>query len=266
MTPLLEVDRLVKDFKGRSGFGRSAETVRAVDEVSFAVPEHGSVAVVGESGSGKTTTARIVVGLESATAGRVSFRGQALDPNPGPAARRARAREIQMVFQNPFGSLDPRQTANDAIAEVLEFHRLADGSARRDRVAELLDQVGLDRDDAGRRPRELSGGQCQRVAIARALALEPELLILDEAVSALDVSTQAQILNLLVSLREQLSLTMLMISHDLAVVRQIADEVVVMYRGKAVERGAVDKVLSDPEHEYTKRLLASVPQPGVLVL
>jgi oligopeptide transport system ATP-binding protein len=261
--PLFAVDGLRKEFRVRSGWRATALELAAVDDVSFAVHRGGSLAIVGESGSGKTTIARIIVGLEHATAGTVRFDGRLLSARPGPRDRKLRAREIQMVFQNPFMSLDKRQTAAEAIDEVLAFHEMVEPAERRERVMEVLEQVGLDAREAGRRPRELSGGQCQRVAIARALALEPKLLVLDEAVSALDVSTQAQILNLLASLRERLSLTMLMISHDLAVVRQISDDVVVMHRGRLVERGSADQVLSSPQEPYTQKLLASVPQPGM---
>jgi ABC-type glutathione transport system ATPase component len=231
----------------------------AVKNVSFTVPQSGSLAIVGESGSGKTTTARIIVGLDTPTSGEVRFGGNVLQPHPGRNDRRARARLIQMVFQNPYSSLDAHQSIAAAIGEVIAFHEVRPIQGRADRVAELFQQVGLDARLGSRLPRELSGGQCQRAAIARALAAEPELVVLDEAVSALDVSTQAQILNLLSDLRDQLGIAVLMISHDLAVVRQVADYVAVMYRGEIVESGDVDSVLSSPTHSYTRRLLASVP-------
>ena len=264
---LLEVTGLNKEFSLRGGFGRTADVIHAVRDLDFALHRHGSLAIVGESGSGKTTTARIIVGLETATSGRVQFEGRDLSVTPKRAERRARARDVQMVFQNPYASLNPRDTAEQALAEMLSFHRIVPARARKARIEELLHQVGIDEQEGRRRPRELSGGQCQRIAIARALAAEPQLIVLDEAVSALDVSTQAQILNLLASLRRSLSVTLLMISHDLAVVRQVADDVVVMHRGEAVERGTVDQVLSSPQHPYTQRLIASVPDgPGSLAI
>jgi peptide/nickel transport system ATP-binding protein len=262
---LLEVSRLNKVFPLRGGFGRSRDAIHAVRDLDFVVKRHGSLAIVGESGSGKTTTARIIVGLEHATSGTVRFEGRDLTIPPRRADRRTQKREIQMVFQNPYASLNPRQTAVQTLGEVLAFHRVV---KRRDRpacIVELLRQVGIDEREARRRPRELSGGQCQRIAIARALAVEPQLLVLDEAVSSLDVSTQAQILNLLADLRERLGLTMLMISHDLAVVRQVADDIIVMHEGVAVEQGTVESVLTAPQDPYTQRLIASVPAgPGSL--
>jgi oligopeptide transport system ATP-binding protein len=261
--PILEISHLSRDFHLRAGFGRTGEIVHAVNDVSFAVPRGGSVALVGESGSGKTTTARIVVGLETSTSGSVSFDGRTLSPHPKPRDRRQRSKSIQMVFQDPFSSLDPHQTAGQALEEVLAVHRVVEKSARQLRVTEAFGEVGLDERDAASRPRQLSGGQCQRVAIARALAVQPKLLVLDEAVSALDVSVQAQILNLLAGLRERLGLTMLLISHDLAVVRQICEQVVVMHRGRLVEAGDVDQVLSNPREPYTQHLLESLPRTDV---
>jgi ABC-type glutathione transport system ATPase component len=262
---LLEIAGLNKDFPLRGGIGRSHDVIHAVRDLDLRIPRHGSLAIVGESGSGKTTTARIIVGLEDATSGSVRYEKRELSVRPRRTERRARARSIQMVFQNPYASLNPRQTAEQTLKEVLSFHRIVPSHSRSTRIEELLAQVGIDQQEARRRPRELSGGQCQRIAIARALAAEPELMVLDEAVSALDVSTQAQILNLLSDLRARLGLTILMISHDLAVVRQVADEVVVMYQGRAVERGLVDQILDAPRDPYTQRLVASVPAgPGSL--
>ena len=256
----LEVTGLSKEFRLRSGLFRHSSHLVAVSNVSFVVPESGSTAIVGETGSGKTTTARIVVGLETATRGTVAVDGTDLAPRPHSAERRRRARVMQMVFQNQMLSLDPHQPIGSAIKEVVVFHGLRSSSESPERVFELLAAVGLDRRLATSRPHQLSGGQCQRAAIARALAAEPELLVLDEPVSALDVSTQAQILNLLADLKAELGLSLLTISHDLALVRQLADYVLVMCRGEVVESGPVDDVLSRPQHEYTRRLVAAVPE------
>ncbi len=257
---LLEAQHLSKTFRLRSGaLGRSA-TLAAVRDVSLSVPPSGSVAIVGETGSGKTTVARIIIGLEVATSGQVLVDGAPLSSRPNRAERRRRARLMQMVFQNPFLSLDSRQTIGDAIAEVARAHGLSSKAGVTGRVEELLDAVGLDRRLRGSRPRQLSGGQCQRAAIARALAAQPQLLVLDEPVSALDVSTQAQILNLLADLRESFGIGVLMISHDLALVRQVCDSVVVMHRGVVVEAGSTEEVLVSPREPYTRQLLAAVPE------
>ncbi len=262
-TPLLLVQGLGKQFKDRVGFGRRDRMVEAVHDVSFRIDPGASLAIVGESGSGKTTTARMIVGLERPTVGMIHFEGRELSPQPSATERRDRARKIQIVFQNPYVSLDPRQTASEAVEEVLAFHFDLTRRDRKTQAIELLGSVGLGMREAEARPRRLSGGQNQRVAIARALAAEPRLLVLDEAVSALDVSVQAQILNLLDDLRDKLNVAYLFISHNLAVVRQVSDEVLVMYRGRAVEQGPVDRVLSEPRHPYTQALLASIPRPGV---
>ncbi|MGW8778066.1 ABC transporter ATP-binding protein [Streptomyces sp. NPDC055796] len=243
------------------GLRRAYGPVRAVDEVSFRLAEGGSLGIVGESGSGKTTTARIVVGLEHADGGRILVHGRDRgDRVRGKAQRLARAREVQMVFQDPFLSLDPRTTVGAALRETLRLH-FPDADHGR-RVTELLDQVGLGAREADALPRQLSGGQRQRVAIARALAVEPAVLVLDEAVAALDVSVQAQILNLLGDIREQTGIGYLFITHDLGVVRCVTDEVVVMRRGRIVEAGPTAQVLAAPEHPYTRLLLESVPRPG----
>ena len=235
----------------------------AVDDVSFAVPGAGSLAIVGESGSGKTTIARMIVGLERPTKGKIEACGQDRSvPARSSAQRRRRGREVQIVFQDPYTSLDPRQTAQATIDEVLRLHHGWPAEQRRDRIAELTGLVGLDDRQARALPRALSGGQRQRVAIARALAAEPRVLILDESVAALDVSIQAQVLNLLADIRDSTGVSYVLISHDLAVVRQLTSDVIVLHRGVVVERGTTGSVLDDPQHAYTKRLRASVPRPG----
>lgn len=257
---LLEVRGLCKDFRLRSGLLGRSSLLSAVRNVSFTVPASGSMAIVGETGSGKTTVARIIVGLEAPTDGSVAADGSALSPRPGPKERRRRARMMQMVFQNPMMSLDPKQRVRSAIREVVLFHGLRPPASCDARVEELLLAVGLDSSLGDSRPQQLSGGQSQRVAIALALAAEPELLVLDEPVSALDVSTQAQILNLLADLKGELGISLLTISHDLAVIRQLAEEVVVMWKGEAVESGKVEAVLSSPQEPYTRRLIEAVPE------
>ncbi|WP_455362323.1 ABC transporter ATP-binding protein [Streptomyces sp. SYSU K21746] len=243
------------------GLQRAFGAVRAVDDVSFTLAEGGSLGIVGESGSGKTTTARIIVGLEQADAGEVLVRGQARTARSrGRAQRVARAREVQMVFQDPYLSLDPRTSVEAVLRETLRLH--FPGADHDRRIRELLDQVGLGTRAADARPRQLSGGQRQRVAIARALAVEPAVLVLDEAVAALDVSVQAQILNLLADIREQTRIGYLFITHDLGVVRCVTDEVIVMRHGRIVEAGATAEVLAAPQHPYTQLLLESVPRPG----
>ncbi|WP_455357072.1 ABC transporter ATP-binding protein [Streptomyces sp. SYSU K217416] len=243
------------------GLQRAFGAVRAVDDVSFTLAEGGSLGIVGESGSGKTTTARIIVGLEQADAGEVLVRGHARTARSrGRAQRVARAREVQMVFQDPYLSLDPRTSVEAVLRETLRLH--FPGADHDRRIRELLDQVGLGTRAADARPRQLSGGQRQRVAIARALAVEPAVLVLDEAVAALDVSVQAQILNLLADIREQTRIGYLFITHDLGVVRCVTDEVIVMRHGRIVEAGATAEVLAAPQHPYTQLLLESVPRPG----
>jgi peptide/nickel transport system ATP-binding protein len=261
MSALLEISELSKTFTIRGSDG-GYEQLTAVDRVSFSIDQGGAMAVVGESGSGKTTVARIVAGLDSASSGRVMIDAQARSPKDRRNARKRFARLVQMVFQDPYSSLDPRQTISRAIDEVLREHFDLDVTERRARTQELLDQVGLDTRQAGARPDALSGGQRQRAAIARALAVQPRLLILDEAVSALDVSVQAQIINLLIDLRRSLEVAFLLISHDLAVVRQICDECVVMQGGRIIERGTVSDILDIPANEYTKHLINSIPRPG----
>jgi oligopeptide transport system ATP-binding protein len=231
--------------------------------VSFQVPPAGSLAIVGESGSGKTTIAKMIVGLERPTQGSISACGHNRSrPARSARDRRRRGREVQIVFQDPYTSLDPRQTAEATIDEVLRLHHGWTPERRRQRTAELTELVGLDARQSRAQPRVLSGGQRQRVAIARALAAEPQVLILDESVAALDVSIQAQVLNLLADIRAQTGVSYVLISHDLAVVRQLTDQAIVLYRGQVVERGPTARILDDPQHSYTRRLRASVPRPG----
>ncbi|MCS6523583.1 ABC transporter ATP-binding protein [Curtobacterium citreum] len=253
--PILVVSDLVKEYRLP---GRGAGTLRASDGVSFTVRRGTTTAVVGESGSGKTTVARIVLGLETPTSGTALVDGLSIGAARG-RERRAVRRRVQPVFQDPYGSLDPTSTIERIIDEPLRVFGVGDRASRAERVATLLDQVALPREVAQLRPNELSGGQRQRVAIARALALEPELIILDEAVSALDVLVQEQILTLLDDLQDRLGLSYLFITHDLGVVRRIADDVVVMRRGKVVERGSVAAVFDDPQEQYTRDLLDAIP-------
>ncbi len=245
------------------GLGKLFGEHVAVDDVAFSVPPSGSLAIVGESGSGKTTVAKMIVGLEVPSAGTIRACGRDRSrPARSSHDRRRRGREVQIVFQDPYTSLDPRQSVEATIDEVLKLHQGWGQERRRARVLELTELVGLDARQTRALPRSLSGGQRQRVAIARALAAEPQVLILDESVAALDVSIQAQVLNLLADIRDETGISFVLISHDLAVVRQLTDETVVMWQGHIVERGPTDKVLDDPQDEYTKRLRASVPRPG----
>jgi ABC-type glutathione transport system ATPase component len=252
--PLLEARGLRKVF---------GEDFVAVADCSLALEPARSIGIVGESGSGKTTVARMLVGLEVPTAGTILFNGQDRTiPARAAAERRRRGRELQIVFQDPYSSLDPRQSCDGCLDEVLRLHFDLDRTARAARVAELADLVGLDARQRSSRPGALSGGQRQRVAIARALAAEPAVLILDESVAALDVSIQAQILNLLGEVRRATGVALVFISHDLAVVRQLCDEVLVMQRGDVVERGDAGAILDAPQAAYTQLLLDSVPRRG----
>ena len=258
--PLLEVHNLRTWFPVTSGLlRRHTDDVKAVDDVSFTVEEGTTVGLVGESGSGKTTVGRTILKLTPATSGRISFAGRDILPMSEREFRPLR-REMQMIFQDPFGSLNPRLSILAIIAEPLEIHfPEMTRSERRERVAELLRQVGLKPEMMTRYPHEFSGGQRQRIGIARALAVKPRFIVCDEPVSALDVSVQAQIVNLLQDLQEELGLTYLFIAHDLAVVEHISDHVLVMYRGKIVESASAEAIYADPQHEYTKKLLAAVP-------
>ncbi|MBH0117285.1 ABC transporter ATP-binding protein [Salinibacterium sp. NG253] len=256
-TNILEVSNLVKTFALRRQGGGS-QVLRAVDDVSFVVPRGSTFSIVGESGSGKTTTARIAARIASADSGTVSFDGTDVTSLSGEALRQLR-RRVQVVYQNPFGSLDPKMSIEKIIAEPLRAFRVGDRTHRAEVARELLEHVSLSPTLAQRRPTELSGGQRQRVAIARSLAIGPELIVLDEPVSALDVSVQEQILQLLVDLQVQFGLSYLFISHDLGVIRQISDHIAVMRSGKVLEAGTAHDVMSNPQHEYTRELLEAIP-------
>ncbi|QCQ16393.1 MULTISPECIES: dipeptide ABC transporter ATP-binding protein [Microbacterium] len=257
LAPAIRVTDLTKEYKIRQGGFRS-EAFRAVDGVSFEIPRGKTLALVGESGSGKSTVAKMVLKLEDPTAGSIEIDGTNIASLSNRQAFALR-RRMQPVFQDPYGSLDPLRNIGNTIAEPMEIHKVGDGASRRERVRELLDQVSLPQELATRYPNELSGGQRQRVAIARALALKPDIVVLDEAVSALDVLVQDQILQLLAELQSELELTYLFITHDLAVVRVAADMVAVMEKGRIVEQGTVDEIFANPAEEYTRRLLDAIP-------
>jgi oligopeptide/dipeptide ABC transporter ATP-binding protein len=259
--PLVDVRGLKKYFPIRTGFlSRVSGHVKAVDGVTFRVGRGETLGLVGESGSGKSTTGRALLRLDEPTEGRVRFDGRdvtAMDE----AELRALRRDAQIIFQDPFASLNPRMTVGDTIREVLKVHRLAAGAAADTRVRELLDRVGLRPAHADRYPHEFSGGQRQRIGIARALSVEPKFIVCDEPVSALDVSVQAQVVNLLARLQEQLGLAYLFIAHDLSVIEHVSDRVAVMYLGRIVEMGDVEAVAARPKHPYTRALLSAVPVP-----
>lgn len=257
--PLLEVRDLVKHYRARTMLGRNSPPVRAVDGVSLTLGRGETLGLVGESGCGKTTVGRTIIRLLEPTSGQARLDGTDIF-TLGPDALRAFRRRVQMIFQDPYGSLNPRMTVGDAIAEGMEIHHIGSRPQRQGRVATLLEEVGLDAGYASRYPHEFSGGQRQRIGIARALAVEPELIICDEPVSSLDVSVQAQVLNLLTDLQKSRRLSYLFIAHDLAVVRQVADRIAVMYLGRIVETGAADEVLRAPRHPYTVALRSAVPE------
>jgi oligopeptide/dipeptide ABC transporter ATP-binding protein len=264
MSPLLQIRDLVKYYHAGGLFGRSAPPVRAVDGVSFDVETGETLALVGESGCGKSSVGRTILRLQEPTRGRAIFDGVDIFSLDRDALRQLR-RRIQIVFQDPYSSLNPRMTVGSAIAEGIEIHRLAPKAEIPQRVAALLEEVGLDPGYARRYPHEFSGGQRQRIGIARALGVQPAFIVCDEPVSALDVSVQAQVLNLLADLQRQRGLSYLFIAHDLAVVRQIAHRIAVMYLGRIVEQGPTDQLLSDPRHPYTVALLSAVPEPDPAV-
>jgi oligopeptide/dipeptide ABC transporter ATP-binding protein len=258
---LLTVEDLAVYFPVHKGvLSRVAGQVHAVDGVSFEIPKGKTLSLVGESGSGKTTTGRAILRLIEPTRGKVVFNGVTLSELHRKEMRSLR-REMQLIFQDPYGSLNPRMTVFSVLAEALAVHDLCPREKRRARVLELLDLVGLPPEAADRYPNEFSGGQRQRIGVARALAVEPSLIVADEPVSALDVSIQAQILNLLKDLQKKLGLTYLFIGHDLSVIQHISDYVAVMYLGRIVEIGSADEIFSQPVHPYTKALLSAVPVP-----
>ena len=259
--PLLEVKNLRTWFPVTGGvLRRHIDDVKAVDDVSFTIETGTTVGLVGESGSGKSTIGKTILKLVSATSGQILFDGRDILPMSESEFRPLR-REVQMIFQDPFGSLNPRHTIFQIVGEALEIHFPAmNRGERRERVNELMKQVGLKPEMMERYPHEFSGGQRQRIGIARALAVKPKFIVCDEPVSALDVSVQAQIVNLLQDLQAELGLTYLFIAHDLAVVEHMSDHVLVMYRGKIVESASADAIYADPQHDYTKKLLAAVPK------
>ena len=258
--PLLEVRHLVKEFGRRGGLLRKGSVVRAVNDVSFAIDEGETFGLVGESGSGKTTTGRCILRLTEPTSGEVRFNGEDVLSFSRSRMRQAR-RDMQIVFQDPYSSLNPRMRVGAIVEEPLIIHRIGSKPERRARVAELFELVGLDPAQLARYPHQFSGGQRQRIGLARALALNPSLIIADEPVSALDVSVQAQVINLLMDLQERLKLTYLFIAHDLRLVRHICSRVAVMYLGRIVEMGPTEQLFEAPAHPYTRALLSAIPVP-----
>ncbi len=258
---LLSLEGVSRVYATRRGLFGTPVPVRAVDHISFSVAPGRTLGIVGESGCGKSTTGRVALGIERPSEGTVSFEGAAM-PTPGtPEWRRLRAR-LQLVYQDPLGAMDRRLTVAAQVAEPLEIHGIGDKAERQDRVAALLRDVGLRADLAQRHPHELSGGQRQRAVLARALATDPALLVADEPVSALDVSIQAQVINMLTDLQEARGIAMLFISHDLKVVRQVSHEVAVMYLGRIVEQGDPEAIFADPLHPYSRALVSAIPVPG----
>ncbi|OHV85416.1 dipeptide ABC transporter ATP-binding protein [Ensifer sp. LCM 4579] len=262
MTHVLEARNLVRDYHVPGSLFRKARTVHALKGVSFTLDEGKTLAIVGESGCGKSTLGRILTLIDPATAGELLIDGRKVDIARERLTSEMR-RKVQIIFQNPYGSLNPRQKIGDILTEPLVINTKVPANERRDRAMAMLKKVGLEEKHYNRYPHMFSGGQRQRVAIARALMLNPKLLVLDEPVSALDLSVQAQVLNLLADLQDEFQLTYVFISHDLSVVRYIADDVMVMYFGEAVEYGSRDAVFSNPQHSYTKTLFAATPRADV---
>lgn len=260
---ILEVRNLKKYFPVRADlFGRPTAYLKAVDDVSFCLRKGETLGLVGESGCGKSTAGRTIIHLYKPTAGVVLFNGKAID---GPAAEGRLRRDMQMIFQDPYASLNPRMTVSDIVGEPLDIHGLAAAGERPERIVSLLQLVGLNAEHANRFPHEFSGGQRQRIGIARALAVDPSFIICDEPISALDVSVQAQVVNLLERLQEELGLTYLFIAHDLAMVKHISNRVAVMYLGKIVELADSSELYRKPQHPYTKALLSAIPIPDPAV-
>ncbi|MCA0277144.1 MAG: dipeptide ABC transporter ATP-binding protein [Proteobacteria bacterium] len=262
MSVILEARNIVRDYHVPGSLLKKAKTVHAVKGVSFSVEQGKTLAIVGESGCGKSTLGRILTLIDPATSGDLLIEGKKIDIAKGDMTAEMR-RKVQIVFQNPYGSLNPRQKIGDILTEPLVINTNTPADERRDRAMTLLKKVGLEEKHYNRYPHMFSGGQRQRIAIARALMLNPKLLVLDEPVSALDLSVQAQVLNLLADLQDEFKLTYVFISHDLSVVRYIADDVMVMYFGEAVEYGSRDEVFADPKHSYTKTLFAATPRADV---
>ena len=255
-TKILEVKHL------KQYFGKKDQPVKAVDDISFDIRQGEVLGLVGESGSGKSTTGRAIIGLNDITDGEIYFEGKPIHNLTKPKDKKALARKIQMIFQDPYASLNPRMTVSEIIGEGFDIHSMYQNKKeRKERITHLLEVVGLNREHANRYAHEFSGGQRQRIGIARALALEPEFIIADEPISALDVSIQAQVVNLLKRLQVERNLTYLFIAHDLSMVKYISDRIAVMYHGKILELGTADEIYYHPIHPYTKSLLSAVPQP-----